>query len=191
MIQEGQRYIIILYRYHERNMVAYLYLSLYILSHIITGVPSGDIRGGWCMTDHNSDFQQVYSSEFDETRLGQLRRSESKSSCSSGSSSNVRVGTSSSEANLIKHNSLQTELIKLNCLRPISISTISAYLIKYFQYSNGSGMYTLADQNYNLAKELPPGWELRFLSTGLFRVLFFNQKVEISAVINVLDNTKY
>jgi len=24
----------------------------------------------------------------------------------------------------------------------------------------------MADQNYNLAKELPPGWELRFLSTG-------------------------
>ena len=35
-----------------------------------------------------------------------------------------------------------------------------------FQFSNGSGMYTMADQNYNLAKELPPGWELRFLSTG-------------------------
>jgi len=86
--------------------------------------PTADIRGaGWVLTEPNTDYQQGFPGEFDDTRLGQLRRSGSKSSCSSGSSSNVR-------------------------------------------FSNGSGMYTMADQNYNLAKELPPGWELRFLSTG-------------------------
>ena len=54
-----------------------------------------------------------------------------------------------------------------------------------FQFSNGSGMFTLADQNYNLAKELPPGWELRFLSTGQLRVPSFIQYLDKLYAIKV------
>lgn len=79
--------------------------------------------------EHSTDFNHstsqhgIFPREFDEIRRGQLQRSESKSSGSSGGS-NIRFG------------------------------------------NGNANMYNMGDQNYNLTKDLPPGWEVRFLSTG-------------------------